>query len=239
MFQLVLEALKGLGQLAQKYDCVVQTHASESDWARDFSQQKYGKTDVQIYLEAGLLSKKTLLAHSIFLSESDIQTISRYGTSIAHCPLSNIFFANAALPAREMLDRDVQVGLGSDVAASPYPSLFRSCFDAVTHSRARENGVDHTQDASVRGVKNARITLMEAYWMATVGGAKSLDLQVGQFSAGYYFDALCIDTKKENSDLRIYEVLDSEQDIFEKIISHTTPENISTVWVNGNIVVDQ
>jgi guanine deaminase len=231
-----MEALSGLGQLAQKYDCVVQSHASESDWARDFSQQKYGKTDVEIYLDAGLLGRKTILAHSIFLSQSDIGTVKSLGSSVAHCPLSNIFFANAALPAREMLDNDVQIGLGSDVAASPYPSLFRCCFDAVTHSRARENGTDHSLDANARGVLNSRISLLEAYWMATVGGAKSLDLNVGQLSPGYYFDALCIDTRKENSDLRIYGKLDSEQDIFEKIISHTTPENITKVWIAGKAV---
>ncbi len=232
-----LDALHGLGKLSQKYDCVVQTHASESDWARDFSQKKYGKTDVQIYQEAGLLGRKTILAHSIFLTESDMWVIKSQGSSVAHCPLSNIFFANAALPAREMLDNDIQIGLGSDIAASPYPSLFRSCFDAVTHSRARENGTDYTKSSEARGTKDSRITLLEAYWMATVGGAKSLDLQAGQITPGHYFDAICVDTRVESSDLRIYEGLDSQQDIFEKIIAHTIPKNISKVWVNGEVVV--
>ncbi|WP_428775496.1 amidohydrolase family protein, partial [Vibrio sp.] len=67
-----LEAMQGLGQLAKRYDCPVQTHASESDWARDFSQKKYQKTDVEIYQEAGLLGPKTILAHSIFLTKNDL-----------------------------------------------------------------------------------------------------------------------------------------------------------------------
>lgn len=231
-----LEAMAGLGELAQKYDCVVQTHASESDWARDFSREKYDMTDVEIYDRAGLLGKKSLLAHSIFLTDSDIETVKQRQSSLAHCPLSNIFFANAALPAREMLDNGVQVGLGSDIAASPYPSLFRCCFDAVTHSRARENGTDHSQTAEKRGVENARITLLESYWMATVGGARALDLNAGQISVGYVFDAIRVSTQQASHDLNIYADLDSKQDIFEKIIAYTDKNNITQVWVNGRTV---
>ncbi|PFG56272.1 guanine deaminase [Vibrio sp. ES.051] len=228
------EAMRGLGELAKKYHCAVQTHASESDWARDFSEEKYGKTDVELYEEAGLLGPKTLLAHSIFLTKNDLDIVQRHHSSLAHCPLSNTFFANAALPCRELLDTDIQVGLGSDIAASPYPSLFRSCFDAVTHSRARENGVDYTLSSDQRGTPKARITLLEAYWMATVGGAKSLKLNAGTIQAGQLFDAICIDTTHE--ELNIFPSLDSTQDIFEKIIAYTDRNHIIKVWVNGRAV---
>ncbi|WP_413284243.1 guanine deaminase [Vibrio sp. MA40-2] len=228
------DAMHGLGSLAKKYDCAVQTHASESDWARDFSADKYGKTDVELYEEAGLLGPKTLLAHSIFLTDDDINIVQKHKSSIAHCPLSNIFFANAALPCRELLDKKIQIGLGSDVAASPYPSLFRSCFDAVTHSRARENGTDYTLTGSERGTADSRITLLEAYWMATTGGAKTLGLNTGVMSTGRLFDAICVDTTHE--DFNIHINLDSIQDIFEKIIAYTNRSNIMKVWVNGQVV---
>jgi len=228
------EAMKGLGDLAQKYQCAVQTHASESDWARDFSAKKYGKTDVELYQEAGLLGPRTLLAHSIFLTQNDLDIVKHHGSSLAHCPLSNIFFANAALPCRELLDNNIQLGLGSDVAASPYPSLFRSCFDAVTHSRARENGVDYHLSSEQRGTTDARITLLEAYWMATIGGAKSLQLNAGSIQSGQLFDAVCIDSTHE--EFNIFPALDSEQDIFEKIIAYTDRNHIIKVWVNGQAV---
>lgn len=228
------EAMRGLGALAKKYQCAVQTHASESDWARDFSAEKYGKTDVELYEEAGLLGPRTLLAHSIFLTQNDLDIVKRHQSSLAHCPLSNIFFANAALPCRELLDNDIQVGLGSDVAASPYPSLFRSCFDAVTHSRARENGVDYHQPGDQRGTPDARITLLEAYWMATVGGARSLKLNAGSIQPGQLFDAICIDSTHDA--FNIFAALDSDQDIFEKIIAYTDRNHIIKVWVNGQAV---
>ncbi len=231
-----LEALKGLATLAKQYDCVIQTHASESDWARDFSREKYNKTDVEIYDEAGLLGRKTILAHSIFLTDNDVNIIKKRQSGIAHCPLSNMFFANAALPAREYLDAQVHMGLGSDVAASPYPSLFRSCFDGMAHSRTREDGTDTQLSKEARGVAGSRITLLESYWMGTVGGAQVLDIPAGQFKPGYYFDALCISTSQANSDITIYHEFDSPRDIFEKLIAYASSHNIIKTWVNGKLV---
>ncbi|WP_419834179.1 amidohydrolase family protein [Endozoicomonas atrinae] len=143
--------LKELGQFATDNDCYVQTHCSESDWAREYSCQKYGETDISIYERTGLLGRKTILAHSIFLTERDTLRIQEYGASIAHCPLSNMYFANAAMGTREILDKGLHCGLGSDVAASVSPSMLRSCFDAVSHSRVREEGTSARLTSEVRG----------------------------------------------------------------------------------------
>ncbi|UJF17960.1 guanine deaminase [Vibrio sp. SS-MA-C1-2] len=231
-----LEALKGLGDLAKKYQCAVQTHASESDWARDFSKEKYGKTDIEIYDQAGLLGERTILAHSIFLTDSDLETIKKKGAGIAHCPRSNIYFANAALPLREYLDQNIHLGLGSDIAGGPLPSLFMACSDAVLHSRARECGTNTKLPPEIRGEAESRVSLLEAYWMATTGGGELLKLPVGQFKAGYCFDALVIDTDVEDSNLLICPELDSPQDTLEKIITHTTRSNIRHIWVDGDKV---
>ena len=66
----------------------------------------------------GLLTQKTILAHSIFLSDQDCEIIKEVGASIAHCPLSNMYFANAAMKTREILDRGLKVGLGTDVSGT-------------------------------------------------------------------------------------------------------------------------
>ena len=50
------------------------------------------------------------------------------------------------------------------------PSVFHTCLDAVNHSRVREDGTKTTLKASERGESGSRISFLEAYWMATVGG---------------------------------------------------------------------
>ena len=231
--------LKELGQFASDNDCYVQTHCSESDWAREYSGQKYGETDISIYERTGLLGRRTILAHSIFLTESDILKILERGASIAHCPLSNMYFANAAMDTREILDRGLHCGLGSDVAASVTPSMLRSCFDAVSHSRVREEGTSAKLKAENRGERNTRISFLEAFWMATVGGGKALDKRIGLFKKGFSFDAVLIDGEVQDCDLKIWQGLDKPSDILEKIISTTCRQNITRVWVQGKEVVNK
>jgi guanine deaminase len=72
--------------------------------------------------------------------------------------------------------------------------------------------------------------------MATVGGARALDLNAGQISVGYVFDAIRVSTQQASHDLNIYADLDSKQDVFEKIIAYTDKNNITQVWVNGRTV---
>ncbi|CAM3694779.1 guanine deaminase [Parendozoicomonas haliclonae] len=231
--------LKELGQFATANDCYVQTHCSESDWARDYSQQKYGETDISVYERTGLLGRKTLLAHSIFLTNQDILIIKDRGAGIAHCPLSNMCFANAAMTTRELLDQGVHCGLGSDVAASVTPSMLRSCFDAVTHSRVREEGTSTHRPAGERGESNTRISLVESFWMATAGGGQSLDQNIGLFKAGFGFDAVVVDAAVPDCDLTIWPGMDSPADILEKIISTTSRHNVTRVWVQGRQVIDK
>ncbi|SMY35406.1 guanine deaminase [Photobacterium andalusiense] len=231
------ELLQQLGGLVQRYDLHMQTHCSESDWARDYSIQHYGVSDVTIYADMGLLNNKSILAHSIFLNQADIEKINQFKAGIGHCPLSNMYFANAAMPARELLDHGVQIGLGSDIAGAPSPSIFRASFDAVSHSRVREEGVDIYLPASERGTANARISFVEAFWMATVGGGQVLDAKVGLFEQGYHFDAIVIKANSGIGNLRIWPQFDSAKDILEKIITLAQPENVAKVWVQGKAVI--
>ena len=230
------QMLKGLGGLVQKYDLHMQTHCSESDWARDYSLARYGKSDIEIYADAGLLNNKSVLAHSIFINEQDISLINQFGAGIAHCPLSNMYFANAAMQTRELLNQNVKIGLGSDIAGAPSPSIFRACFDAVTHSRVREDGVNGYLPADQRGVSGARISYLESFWMATNGGGQVLAEKVGLFAPKYHFDAIVVAADSERGNLRIWPEMDSPRDILEKIISLSQTENIAKVWVQGKQV---
>lgn len=229
------ELLGELGKLVQAYDVHMQTHCSESDWARDYALQHFGKSDIEIYAESGLLNNKSVLAHSIFLTERDVAMLKAFDAGIGHCPLSNMYFANAAMHTRELLDSGVNIGLGSDIAGAPSPSIFRASFDAVSHSRVREEGVDTRMPAGQRGVTGTRVSFLEAFWMATAGGGRVLNEKVGVFENGYHFDALVIKPSALGN-LRIWPDMDSPRDILEKVVSLGQSCDIDSVWVQGNKV---
>lgn len=235
------EMLKGLGELAQAYDCHVQTHCSESDWAHGYVLNRHGKRDTESLNHFKLLTHKTILAHTCFINSADMAIIKQQRSGIAHCPLSNAYFANAVFPARKALDLGLDVGLGTDVAGGATPSLLQNCNAAVTASRYLEGGVNMEIPQLERGVPETLIDFKEAFWMATAGGGKALDLNIGLFKENYAFDAIVVDTKVADSNLVVWDELDQVEDILQKIIYNASRQNIRQVWVQGALVggVDQ
>ncbi len=225
--------LEGLGRIAKEYDCHVQTHCSESDWEHQYVQKRHNTNDTQSLDSFGLITDKTILAHSNLIDNDDMSTIRHTDCGVAHCPLSNIYFSNAVFPARRALEYGLNVGLGTDISGGPKADILSNCLAAVNASRSLEEGVDPILSDSVRGTPNSRISYLDAFWMATVGGAKSLGLKIGQLSPGYQFDAIVIDTDIPESNLIIWKNLDSDEDILQKIIYNGSRENIVKVWVQG------
>ncbi len=241
--------LQGLGELANRYQCHIQTHCSESDWEHQFVIDRLGVTDTQALDDFGLLNRHTILAHSNFIDDRDMSIIGNRQAGIAHCPLSNQYFSGAVFPLRKAIDAGLHVGLGTDISGGPSASQFDSCKHVVGASRMLESGVNPALSADARGfnVDNSntrdntasRIDFHEAFYLATAGGGVALDEPVGVFKKGYRFDALRINPDTPNSNLMYFPALDSTEDLFQKTLYGATRENIKTVWVNGKVVSAQ
>lgn len=181
------EGLKGLGELAEKYDVHVQSHCSESDWAHQFVIDRFGESDTKSLNKFGLLNDKSVMAHCGFLSVEDAEIFRETGTAVAHCPISNAYFGNAVTRVKQLLhDYQVDVGLGTDISGGFSPSLYDNMKQAVMSSRMLNDGVDHEIESDERGVSNSNITLKEAFYLATAGGGKSLSLPIGELKRGIY-----------------------------------------------------
>lgn len=228
--------LEGLGELARATGTRTQTHCSESDWQHGHAVERFGTSDAEALDRFGLLGDHTVLAHGDHLGDDDLALLVRRGAGVAHCPLSNAYFANAVFPARRALDAGVRVGLGTDVAGGADPSLLRQCADAVTVSRLLDDGVDARIGPERRGVPGSRISIVEAFWMATAGGADLLGLPVGQIATGRQFDAVAVDLARPGSPLRIWDGIDDDARTFEKVVRLAGPSDISDVWVAGRRV---
>ena len=230
------EMLQGLGSITNEYKCHVQTHCSESDWEHDYVIDRHGVNDTQSLDRFGLLTNKTVLAHSNLINDADMSTIKARRSGIAHCPLSNIYFSNAVFPARRALEYGLNVGIGTDISGGPSASILHNCQTAVNSSRLLEEGVDPTVPANKRGTANSRISYLQSFWMATVGGARTLGLKIGQFTEGFQFDAIVVDANIADTNLHIGKDASSAENTLQKIICFAERRNISNVWVQGRMV---
>ena len=232
------DLLRGLGELAAATGTLVQTHCSESDWAHSHALARFGMTDSSALDAFGLLRPGTVLAHSNHVTDGDAVLIRDRGAGIAHCPLSNAYFANAVLPVRRLVNAGVRMGLGTDVAGGSSPSLLHQAHDAVTVSRLLGDGVDRAKPSTGRGVPSSAIDTTLAFWLATLGGASVLGIPVGLLEPGRRFDAVLVDTTSRRGSLRVWPEVDTPERTFEKIVRLAGPADIVRVWVDGRLVVD-
>lgn len=230
------EGLRGLGELAAKYDTYVQSHCSESDWAHGYVQERFQKNDAFALHDFGLLRDKSVMAHCNFLDDEDVQLFAETGTAIAHCPVSNAYFANSVIPVAHFHAEGVEIGLGSDISGGFSPSLFDNIRQAVISSRMLEDGVNPSLPAKERGVPGSRITIHEAFYLATAGGGESLSLPIGRIEENYAWDVQIIDTKIPTAKLPIFDENEDLHDVFQKMMYLVRPENILEVWVQGERV---
>jgi len=226
------QMLRSLGEIAQRTGLHVQTHCSESDWEHNFVLDRLGRSDSHALDDFGLMTRHTTLAHANFIDATDSELIRARGAGIAHCPLSNAYFADSVFPLRATLASGLRVGLGTDIAGGPSASMFDSCRHAISSSRILEHGADPGVAAGDRGRTGSRIDFREAMWLATAGGGEVLDLPIGKFTPGYLFDAILIDTQTADSNV-LASGDDAPQDMLQKIIYGAGRDNVAQVWTNG------
>ena len=228
-------ALRGLGALAAETGAHVQTHCSESDWAHGHALLRYGRTDAEALDGFGLLTRRTVLAHANFLTDADMDRLAARGSGVAHCALSNAYFANAVFPLRAALEKGVGVGLGTDISGGPAASMFDAARQAVAASRMLETGTDPRLPQAERGRPGSRIDLATAFHLATAGGGAVLDLPVGLFRPGYHFDALVVDAAAPAGGIRLFGETDPGA-VLQKIVYGASRANLADVYVGGRRV---
>src|SRR6058998_2769647 len=108
------EFLDGCRRLVREYGVGVHTHLAESKVQVIESRRRWGKTIVARLAEHGLLGPGFVGAHGVWLADDDMTMLADAGGAIAHNPGSNLRLGCGIAPVRELLDRGVAVGLGTD-----------------------------------------------------------------------------------------------------------------------------
>jgi guanine deaminase len=189
------DALSLLGALAASTSppTHIQTHISENRDEIDLvlSLHKACESYAQVYDKASLLTPLTILAHGVHLTSEERQLIRDRGASISHCPASNTAIGSGLCPVRTLLDDGVNVGLGTDVSGGYSSSILEAARQACLVSR-----MVGCQKSNNRPTRNSResLSVEEALYLATRGGAKSLGMQeeLGGFEKGMFWDAQMI-----------------------------------------------
>lgn len=217
--------LRRLGALAAQEDLLIQSHLSESIWEHQYAIDHYQQHDAAVLDQAGLLTDKAIMAHASQLTATDEQLVLKRQTAIAHCPISNAFFANGTLATKRLMEQGVKLGLGSDISGGYSISIYDNLRQAVMSSQMRTDGVTNLD----HGEPQSRITMLNAFYLATVGGGSALHLPIGRLEPGYQADLQIVNERFSNPN-------DNPTERLERLLYQTHAEDIDRVMVNGQFV---
>jgi guanine deaminase len=229
------EMLRESAALATRTGAWWQTHLAEdqgevAEVARLFPE---ALDYVDVYDRAGGLGSRTILAHAVHLSDRELDRLVSSDTRIAHCPASNLFLASGIMPLARYLDAGLQVGLGSDVAGGPDPSIF-----SVMRIGA------YAQNARRALLADPAPALGPLDWLrlGSLAGARALGLddRIGSLEPGKDADLIAVDAgltaPVRHADLAAppHDPIDLDPaDIVSRLIFRHHPEMVRGAWVRG------
>ncbi|KAJ9124867.1 hypothetical protein QFC24_002796 [Naganishia onofrii] len=192
------DLMQGLGELMDSEpDVHIQTHLSENrteiqETLRSFPECK---SYTEVYEKYGMLRNGTILAHCVWLTEQEMDVIKRTGAGISHCPTSNFNLMSGGARVGAMLDKGLNVGLGSDCSGGFALGVLPQLRNASMLSKmlAIQPEKPHGQVNGQAGqFTDKPLSIPTLFYLATMGGAALCKMAdtVGNFLPGKEFDAL-------------------------------------------------
>jgi guanine deaminase len=249
------EVLRGSVQLAAEHGTYWQTHLAED--RREIAAVRDAFPDARDYLDvyeragaldlAGAGAPRALFAHAIHLSHREIARLAGSGAAVAHCPASNLFLPSGIMPLARYLGDGVRVGLGSDVAAGPDPSLFEVMRVGAYAQHAllalgnrpgiRPAGPATGWEPAGEAASHDPGTPLDPIALLRLGtfeGARALGIEdaVGSVEAGKEADVIVVDPSIVDP-IPGAGVDDAPADIISRLIFRTQRGMVRAAWVRG------
>ncbi|MEL5245632.1 MULTISPECIES: guanine deaminase [Serratia] len=162
-------------------DVWLQTHLSENPqevaWVKSLFPQSQSYLDV--YHRYGMTGGKSVFAHCLHLEEQEWDCLCETRSAIAFCPTSNLFLGSGLFDLQQAWRKRVKLGIGTDVGAGTSFNMLRTLGEAY----------------KVGQLQHYRLSAVEAFYHATLGGARalSLDDKIGNFDVGKEADFVVLD----------------------------------------------
>ena len=207
--------LEKVRDLARKEGARIHIHMLETEDELDFMKSHYNMCSVNLLNSINMLGPDTLAAHCIWLSDNDLDILKNKNVNVVHCPTSNIALGAGVARVPEMLERGLNVALGTDGAASG------GSLDMWKEMRAAQ--MLH-KPRNPRAMP-ASVTL----GMATVNGARALGINAGMLKAGCLADIIIVDLKKPQF---------VSADLVTALVNGASGCDVRTTIVDGKVLME-
>lgn len=197
----------------------VSIHMSESPFELEYSKQTYDMTSIELFESIGFLDGPTIGAHVVWPTENEIKILAERRVGVIHNPSSNMKLASGISPVTDMLNAGINVGLGTDGAASNN--------DLDMWEEMRLASLLQKVDRMNPEVLSASTVL----GMATSGGAEAVGLRdkIGALEIGMRADVIQV----EFDDIHFIPTYD----VVSHLVYVTDEQDVASVTVDGRLLM--
>jgi 5-methylthioadenosine/S-adenosylhomocysteine deaminase len=205
--------------LAEQLDLPIHIHLHETLDEITQSLAQFHLRPLARLQNLGVLGPNLIAVHAVHLEQHEIDTLAKLGCHIAHCPASNLKLASGIAPVAQMLDAGINVGIGTDGAAS---NNKLDMFGEMRLAALLAKGASGRADV---------LPAHQALQMATLNSAKALGKQneIGSLLPGKAADIIAVDLSAIQT-APCY-------DVISHLVYAASREQVTHVWVNGELRV--
>lgn len=215
------DSFEKISMLAEELDSPIQLHLHETAHEVEESIKEHGVRPIERLHKLGILTPRTQCVHMTTLNSQDIEILQQTQSHVIHCPESNMKLASGFCPVSDLLNKGINVALGTDSAASNDDlDLLGELKTAALLGKAVSGN-----PSALDGHSCLR--------MATINGAKALGIDhlVGSIEAGKQADLCAININKLDA-VPLYSPVSS-------LIYTNSGSRVEHLWVNGKTLLKE
>ncbi len=214
------EYLKKAVKLSERYDTSIHIHLSESDDEVKESLDKFGMTPTEHMESIGIFERNTVAAHCVKMTDNDIEILAKNKVNVLYNPTSNMKLGNGFARVNDMIEKGINVALGTDGCAS---NNNLSLIEEIKIASLVNKGVSGNPRS---------IPAIESVRMGTINGIKSvgLDSELGSIEKGKKADMILLDLDKIQTT--------PENNIISSLAYSIQSDSVYCTIVDGNILME-
>lgn len=213
------EYVKKCVDFAEEKNLPIHIHFCENIQEREDIKRDYNVEEPSDVIKRDFKGIHNILAHSVKISDKDIENLKETNTYISHCPVSNLKLGCGIAPITKMVEEGLCVSLGTDGQGS---GSNLDMFETMKFTALLQKGINENPED---------LPAYEVLKMATINGTKALNLnETGKIEEGKLADLIIINMEET--------ITNPINNIFAEIVYNVKGSNVDTTIINGKVLME-
>ena len=213
------DTIKLCVELAKELNTGLHIHLSETREEETKINSRYLKRSTEYLNDLNAFDVPVVLAHGIYVSDSDIEILKKIKGGISHNPISNCKLSSGICNVAKLRENGITIGLGTDgIGSTTTMDMFE---EMKTAAYLQKVNTDEPNSISAYDILK----------MATIDGAKvlGLDEQIGTLEPGKKADMIFIKTDKLH--------MCPANDVCHNLVYSSNGADVESVMIDGKIIM--